>query len=87
MDKELYAPKELQKFYEQAFSMMATQGWRDFMEDILKVKTNYNDLSTVTDTQDLYFRKGQLDILNWLLGLKGSYEKTYEDLQSASGDM
>jgi len=79
--------KELQKFYEEAFSMMATLGWKDFMEDIQKVKTNYNDLSTVADTQELYFRKGQLDILNWLLGLKSSYEKTYEDLQQASGDI
>ena len=75
--------KELDKFYSEAFSMMATLGWKDFMEDIQKVKTNYNDLSTVTDTQELYFRKGQLDILNWLLGLKSSYEKTYEDLQTA----
>ncbi len=78
--------KELQKFYEEAFSMMATVGWKDLMEDLNKVKTNYNDLSTVADTQELYFRKGQLDILNWLLGLKSSYEKTYEDLQ-ASGDI
>ncbi len=78
--------KELAKFYEEAFSMMATRGWKDFMEDIQKVKTNYNDLSTVADTQELYFRKGQLDILNWLLGLKSSYEKTYEDLQ-VSGDI
>jgi len=79
--------KELAKFYEEAFSMMATLGWKDFMEDIQKVKTNYNDLSTVADTQELYFRKGQLDILNWLLGLKSSYEKTYEDLQQTSGDI
>lgn len=78
--------QNLGKFYDEAFSMMATQGWRDLMEDIQKVKTNYNDLSTVTDTQELYFRKGQLDILNWLLGLKSSYEKTYEDLQQA-GDI
>ena len=75
--------KELQKFYEEAFSMMSTLGWKDLMEDIQKVKTNYNDLSTVADTQELHFRKGQLDILNWLLGLKSSYEKTYEDLQTA----
>lgn len=78
--------KELQKFYEEAFSMMSTLGWKDLMEDIQKVKTNYNDLSTVTDTQELHFRKGQLDILNWLLGLKSSYEKTYEDLQTAEED-
>jgi hypothetical protein len=79
--------KELQKFYEEAFSMMSTLGWKDLMEDIQKVKTNYNDLSTVTDTQELHFRKGQLDILNWLLGLKSSYEKTYEDLQTAEEDI
>ncbi len=78
--------KELAKFYEEAFSMMATVGWQDLMDDLNKVKTNYNDLSTVADTQELYFRKGQLDILNWLLGLKSSYEKTYEDLQ-VSGDI
>jgi len=79
--------KELDKFYSEAFSMMATVGWKDFMEDIQKVRASYNDLSTVADTQELYFRKGQLDILNWLLGLKGSYEKTYEDLQHESGDI
>jgi len=79
--------KELQKFYEEAFSMMATLGWKDLVEDLQKVKANYNDLSTVADTQELYFRKGQLDILNWLLGLKSSYEKTYEDLQTANEDI
>ena len=78
--------KELEIYYEETFSMMSTKGWAMLIEDFQKLKASLNDLSTVADTQELYFRKGQLDILNWLLGLKSSYEKTYEDLQ-ASGDI
>jgi hypothetical protein len=78
MDKEL---QDLSKFYDDAFDMMSTQGWKDLMEDILKVKNSYDKLSSVTETHTLDFRRGQMDILNWLYGLKGSYEKAYESIQ------
>ena len=73
---------ELQKYYEEAFSMMSTDGWKDFMEDVLAIKNNYEKISSVTETHSLEFRRGQLDILEWLYGLKGLYEKAYEDLQT-----
>ena len=72
---------ELQKFYEEAFSMMATQGWADLMEDVEKIADSYDTLSSVTETHSLDFRRGQLDILNWLLGLRTAYSSTYEQLQ------
>jgi hypothetical protein len=81
MDKELNAQKELERFYEDAFSMMSTQGWKDLMEDIERVKNSYDKLSAVTETHPLDFRRGQLDILNWLYGLKGLYEKAWEEIQ------
>jgi hypothetical protein len=80
MDKELL-PLELQEFYDNAFEMMSTQGWKDLMEDIDRVKNSYDKISAVTETHSLDFRRGQLDILNWLYGLKGSYEKTFEQLK------
>ena len=73
--------KELQRFYEDAFSTMSTQGWKDLMEDIERVKNSYDKLSAVTETHPLDFRRGQLDILNWLYGLKGLYEKAWEEIQ------
>ena len=73
--------KELQKYYEDAFSTMSTQGWADLMEDVLRIKNSYDTLSSVTETHPLDFRRGQMDILNWLYGLKGAYEQTYKDLQ------
>ena len=72
---------ELQKFYESAFSMMATEGWQDLMEDAQKIADSYDKLSSVTETHSLDFRRGQLDILNWLLGLRSAYEETYEQLE------
>jgi len=72
---------DLSKFYDNAFDMMSTQGWKDLMEDIDKVKNNYDRLSSVTETHSLDFRRGQIDILSWLSGLKGAYEQTYKDLQ------
>jgi hypothetical protein len=72
--------KELQKYYEDAFSMMSTEGWKDLMEDIAQIKDTYDKLSSVTETHPLDFRRGQVDILEWLLGLKGLYETTYDEL-------
>ena len=73
--------KELEIYYEEMFSMMATKGWTLLMEDFQALKASLNDLSTVADTQELYFRKGQLDILNLVLQRKEICEKAYEELQ------
>ena len=75
---------ELQKFYDQAFSMMATEGWQDLMEDLKKIADSYDKLSSVTETHSLDFRRGQLDILNWMLGLRTAYEETYNQLEQGA---
>ena len=75
---------ELQKYYEDQFSMMATQGWADLVEDFQKLKESINDITLTTDTQDLFLRKGQLDILDLILQRKETCEKVYEELSDAS---
>lgn len=72
----------LQQYYEDAFSTMSTQGWLDLIEDLNKLKDSLNNLSLVTDTQDLFFRKGQIDILDLLLKRKDTCEQIYEELQN-----
>jgi hypothetical protein len=73
--------KELQVYYEETFSTMSTKGWAMLIEDFQKLKASLNDLSTVADTQSLYFRQGQLDILNLVLQRKEMCEKVYQELQ------
>jgi|TARA_B110000503_G_scaffold41743_1_gene68574 hypothetical protein len=73
---------ELQKYYEDRFSMMVTVGWKDFIEDVQDLFDQYNNISTVDDEKSLQKRKGQLDILNWILTLKDVSNETYTELQN-----
>lgn len=73
---------DLQKYYEEQFSMMSTQGWADLVEDFLKLKASINDVTLTTDTQDLFYRKGQLDILDLILKRKETVEQVYEELNN-----
>ena len=77
---------DLQKYYEETFDMMATKGWKMLMEDLQKIKTTVNELSTVADAQSLFNRQGQLDILNLLLNRKEACETAYESLQESSDE-
>ena len=73
--------KELQDYFENRFSTMATIGWKDFIEDTQALYDSYVQVSTVNSVEDLYKRKGQLDILQWVLNLKNVSEQTYKELQ------
>ena len=71
---------ELQKYYEERFSTMATEGWRDLMEDVERMIEPLNNIATITDERSLQYRKGELSILTWLQNLKQVSERAYEDL-------
>ncbi len=71
---------ELQKYYENRFSMMATDGWSDLIEDIDNMVNALNNISVVQDEKDLQFKKGELSILTWLKNLKEVSERAYEEL-------
>ena len=72
--------QELQKYYENRFSMMATDGWKDLIEDIDNMANALNNISVVQDEKDLQFKKGELSILTWLKNLKEVSERAYEEL-------
>lgn len=71
---------ELQKYYEDRFTMFSQQGWLDLMEDIDTMLNAMNNVSTIADEKSLQFRKGEISILTWLKTLKGVSERAYEDL-------
>jgi hypothetical protein len=71
---------ELQRYYEDRFSMMSTQGWIELMEDVDKMIEPLNNISTIADEKSLQFRKGEYSILIWLKNLKQVSERAFEDL-------
>lgn len=74
--------KDLQRYYEEQFTMFSTVGWNDFCEDLQNLYDAVYDLNTVENLETLYFRKGQLDILNLILERKKTYETTWEELNA-----
>lgn len=76
--------KELQKYYDDRFSMFVTPGWKDLLEDLQTMLEQYEDITKIGDEQTLWYRKGQVDILQYLLSLKAITEKTFEELQDAN---
>jgi hypothetical protein len=72
--------QELQKYYEDRFSMMGSDGWKDLVEDIDTMIASLNNISVISDEQSLQFKKGELSILTWLKTLRQVSERAYEEL-------
>lgn len=71
---------ELQRYYENRFSMMGSDGWKDLVEDIDSMIASLNNISVISDEQSLQFKKGELSILTWLKTLREVSERAYEEL-------
>lgn len=72
--------KAIQEYYEARFDMMASKGWKDLIEDIDKMTDAYDKIERLTGVEDLFYTKGQLDILNWIINLKQTSEEAYREL-------
>jgi hypothetical protein len=73
--------RELQDYYENRFTMMATQGWQDLLEDLELMITSTDTLGGIETVEQLHFRKGEMSIMNWIKTLKESSTEVYEQLQ------
>ena len=76
--------KSLQRYYEETFSMMSTEGWKYLIEDLKELETNLDNVRTVKDEHSLNYRLGQLDILDLILNRKKTCEEIYEQLQQGA---
>lgn len=74
--------KDLIDYYEEAFSMFISQGWKDLVEDMKALQSEVTKIENIKDEKDLWFRRGQLDILDLIVNRKQMCEKVYEELQN-----
>ena len=79
--------KDLQKYYEERFDMMATKGWKDLVADIELMMDERNSLMATKSLDELNFRKGQLDVLHWIRTLKQLSEEAWEQLNNDQKDI
>jgi hypothetical protein len=68
---------ELEGYFQALFAMYPTDGWRVLSEDMARLAQIYNRVDDVEDEQELWFRKGQLNIINQVLTHQARSEAGY----------
>ena len=58
---------EEDKYYQDLFELYPTAGWGRILEDMMRLAEVYNRVTDVETREQLWFRKGQLDIIQQLL--------------------
>lgn len=66
---------EEHKYWEDLRDMMLTDGWKALIEELTGNSKVIDSVLQAKDEADLYFRKGQLNILTSLINLENSVEQ------------
>lgn len=77
----IHMETEIEKYYEDLFSMFTTEGWNILMNTVDENIQNINNVTTIDSQEKLFFAKGQLDVLMTLRNYKTSIEAAYENVQ------
>jgi hypothetical protein len=75
--------QDLQKYYEERFSTMSSKGWSDLMGEVLDFKEQIQSIKNIKTLEELWFQKGQLDMCDWLLGIKDASEQAFDEITKA----
>jgi hypothetical protein len=79
--------QELEIYYPQMNALFRTEGWQAFITDLQGNVENIDSIEGAKDTNDLYFRKGQLNILGAILNLEETTRFGQEESQRSLEDV
>lgn len=68
---------ELESYFTALFEMYPTAGWQMLREDMARLKDIYNRIDDVETDHELWFRKGQLNIIEQILTHQARSEAGY----------
>tara|TARA_R100000458_G_C8225711_1_gene208827 strand:+ start:662 stop:922 length:261 start_codon:yes stop_codon:yes gene_type:complete len=79
--------KELEVYFNNYFEMFRTQGWKQLVKEFSGNTTNINSVEQAKDEKDLFFRKGQLNIIATVLNLESQITASFENAENESNDL
>ena len=72
--------RETEKYYNNFFDLFQTEGWKQLIKDIDDNILSINNIVSTKDTEDLWLRKGQLQVLTHLKSFEDAVKLAYEEL-------
>jgi hypothetical protein len=71
--------QETQQYYDNYFSLFTTDGWKQLMQDFGNNALQINSIEATKDADDMFFRKGQLNVLAHLINMETIVTTNYEE--------
>lgn len=78
--------KETEQYFNEYTDLFRLPGWRTFQKEIAAQIELENTVEAVTDANDLFARKGKLQVLRMLSNLEATVETAYEHYKSGDTD-
>jgi len=79
--------KELEQYYFKYFDLFRNEGWKQLIEELTSNSIAINNIDATKDEQELFFRKGQLNVLASLLNLETTIQNAFEEANSDEGNL
>jgi hypothetical protein len=76
--------QETQEYYDNYFSLFITDGWKQLIKEFANNAVQINSVEATKDVNDMFFRKGQLNVLAHLLNMETIVNTNYEEASKPS---
>ena len=73
--------KETEEYYNKYFDLFTNDGWKQLTEELRQNAFAINSVEATKDSNDLYIRKGQLNVLAYLLNFESTVNNNFDELQ------
>jgi len=74
---------ELERHYSDLFAMYGSPGWRRLQLDFEAMLRTHDSLVGLSSAEQLWFRKGQIDMIAQIISHQDMHERAYNDLVEA----
>ena len=78
--------KELENYYNNYFAMFRSEGWQQLISEFKANLAQVNSVEFTEDVNNLYFRKGQLNIIATLLNLENAINNAHDQAQNNNSE-
>lgn len=75
--------KDLEAYYDDLREMFATKGWKRLLEDFNANLLSVNSVVHTKDSNDLCFRKGQINIILSIINLEDNITLSQSEISDA----
>jgi|TARA_R110000744_G_scaffold293612_2_gene403930 hypothetical protein len=70
---------KLELYYRNMRELFRTDGWKQLIEDLTANGVTIDSVEMTRNNEDLYFRKGQLDVIANIVNLEGQVERAEQE--------